>query len=297
MSFITNNAGTVQPYQAKVEYREPLPTENAPMAAFDRQVVRDQKDQRFERQEQDAAINRETEAWQQMMKNPQRAPDIAAQYGVEYTPEMGEILKDEKLSQRTLEAATMAQKMGINHPETLRVWMREYVKPGGNVLSAQTATQGMKSKYERPRSGSNIPKTTGLPKGYMWGADGTATPIPGVDPRQYNTDPLKNPNLPLPLRMEGEALMNSDIPQQRKINEWFERAKPYLEPQGGAMTPDQLGGMINPQPELNVGDTISVPSLEQMNSNKVTVSNGKEVFRIAPEDVEDAMKDGFEVIQ
>lgn len=260
MSRFIGHAETT-PYQPKAHATQDLAKSNLHMDSFDRENQRVKDDQRFEREEDDANIKRQTDAWREMMDNPQMAERIASNYGVEYTPEMGQILQDRDLANRTLEAATMAQKMGINHPETIRVWMQEYVKPGGNALAASEATRGMPLKYHKP--GSNLPKTTGLPDGYMW-SEGQAVPIPGVRPGQYQTDPLKNPNLPLDLRMEGEALSNSDFPDMTQIQDWNKRAAPYLNPTQ-PIDPAALSEDLSP---------VTVPSYEEVNGPRAAGGAG-----------------------
>lgn len=188
------------------------------------------QDQQRAVSEEERQLKRQREAYQEMIKNPAGAKDIAQMYGVTYDQNIERMLQNPQAAQMILDGATMAKGMGITDPVAAQTFTKAYLENGGNVGAAQKSVEGMntiqpdRASYSNLKTlrlpdggsvvvdmntGSEIYKTPAgsgfkIPPGYMSDeATGGVKAIPG-----YAVDPLKDPSLPIELQLKIKSMNN-----------------------------------------------------------------------------------------
>jgi hypothetical protein len=220
----TFNPSSVQPKAA------PLPTENG--------VVRGQRElhrqgvqnRRLEQIDTQHAQKRKDQAFERMSKNPRQAAVIAKQHGIEVTPEMEELFKNEAATKMVLEGATLAKNLGIERYEAAQQFVKGYVQSNGDALAAQQSVAGMNVRNPRKASYGHQVKIGDN----LYDRNTGEIIIQG----QGSSDPWDNPNLPPNLAMEGKILSkgNSLTPTD-DVSDWYERAQPYMGGKDGLPKP------------------------------------------------------------
>lgn len=176
---------------ASVIGRGQLPQPSGPTFAqsrqreFDRLEARDaaqrNEAQALEQKQYDRGMDRDRiqrDALYKMLDNPHAAQMIAKQAGINYTPELNELVKQPKLLKLTADGASLAKEMGVKDYEAARQFTQAYVQSNGNAMAAMSAIEGYVPSNDSP------PETRGLPQGQMW-QDGRAVDIPGADLSRY----------------------------------------------------------------------------------------------------------------
>lgn len=240
----------------------------------------DQREQNELAAKKDARAQRQ-QALEQMAKDPRNAPQIAQMHGIAFDENMKALFSNKEMATLTIDGAKIADSVGIENPDTAREFVKVYVQTRGDVLAANTAIQGMQmGKPEKPsyghiksvdgalidvRTGQAIyespagrkpPSTTGMTDGYMWGAGGQATPIPG-----FPFDPYDDPTLPPALRAEGIMLKNQAKgimpPPPEMVQGYIEKVQQYKQQQGGAPNPQAVPDGLPPPPTLDAMSSTS----------------------------------------
>lgn len=147
-----------------------------------------------------ASDARELKMWGDMLSKPQMAPAIAKAYGMEFTPEMEQMLAHPKQTAQAVEAAKIWKDMGGKNPEAARTFIKSMMQNGGDFNASIESLKGM----QMGGASATAPHTGGLPKGYMWGPGGSAVPIPGITQDMYKGE--KNYALPV---SAADKLMDS----------------------------------------------------------------------------------------
>lgn len=231
------------------------------------------------------SLDRQTEGFSAMLKDPQNAEMIAGQYGLQYNDTTRAMLANPQKAQLMIDGAKMAKNMGITNPEAAKAFVGSYIESGGNFDASSKATDGMQMAS---------PKLTGSVSGGIWDQQtGTVIRPPEPSYQKFGSDgiwnpktremvrepspayqaPYRNPALPLELQIEGEALVKSAFPDPTAINEWVKKTAPFTAQQ--SLAPVPAGEIPNgkaasdafygapaspPQPSLNVGDKIPLPA-------------------------------------
>jgi hypothetical protein len=101
-----------------------------------------------EQAQQKLSHDNEIKAFDEMLRNPQQAPTIAKQYGVDYTPELESVFKNPAVAAKMIDGAKIASSIGIDNVDTANVFVKRYVESGGDANAAQESIKGMKLESE-----------------------------------------------------------------------------------------------------------------------------------------------------
>lgn len=259
---------TMQGYMAAEKVQM---TKDAARASAEKEQYKRQQD----------ALDRQTEGYSEMLKNPQNAEYVANQYGLPFDDTARGMLKNPAKAQLMIEGAKTAKGMGITNPEAAKAFIGSYIEKGGDFASASQATDGMELANQKlaqfgsggiwnPQTGTII-REPQYPL-QKFGSDGIWNPRTGEEikaPTQKSSAPYRNPALPPELQMEGEMIMKSLNPTQSAIDDWMKKAGPYFEA-ARTSKPNQMseGATVRealypddypPQQDLQVGDRIPLP--------------------------------------
>lgn len=231
-------------------------------------------------------LSKQKAAYDAMIDNPEAAPEIAKQYGIEYNPDVERLIRNPAQAKKIVEGAAMAKSLGISHPNAAIAFTREYVSSGGNLEAAQQAVSGMQMLSRGPsglksvpRGGSVINPLTGevvyqdgrvtsgsssapkMPVGYMWDQEtGQATRIPGV-----SLDPMKDPSLPADLKIRIDRVKSNPAVSEQEVLRVLDDVKKWQsqKPIGATGNSASL-----PLPPVPVPANIPLPSQQDLDTSE-----------------------------
>lgn len=98
------------------------------------------RDRFYKRMDQDR--RQKDQAIESMIKDPKNAEYYSRAYGVQITPEIGALLREPLKAQKLLEAAKVADSMGIANYQAKKAFTQKYLETG-DMMQAAAAIEGM----------------------------------------------------------------------------------------------------------------------------------------------------------
>lgn len=187
------------------------------------------------------------EGYRAILKNPSNAQALAQMYGIDYTPDLQQVLQNPLVLENVVKAVEMGKAAGINNPEALQELMKDAAMIGAqgkpfNPISSMSRIQGMETQ---------APMTPYQQQSIDLQRDRLSA---DTDYRNRSlearlnapVDLWDNPALSPSLRLEGQALKNQgftnnygepDPSVQQRFADWEKRAMLDIQskrPGGGA---------------------------------------------------------------